>query len=188
MALIGNLLKQVLKTCESVCFQRYSVAVYLVRVFTAADLFSQLKLCSVESAERCRERSKYLYANGIKTTHCDFHFASRSLLLWHVMIFCLLFIFSPRQTTFWPREWNCDHRPPGFSHLSSEYTCVIIPDVFRCGSVFTVLHIFCFSCPAVSKASFLKVCHTFKLHYLNMLLPLPRPSWWRCGSVCHVEF
>ncbi|XP_010790323.1 E3 SUMO-protein ligase PIAS4-like, partial [Notothenia coriiceps] len=40
----------------NVCFQRYSVAVYLVRVFTAADLFSQLKLCSVESAERCRER------------------------------------------------------------------------------------------------------------------------------------
>lgn len=38
--------------------QRYSVAVYLVRVFTAADLFSQLKHCSVESAERCRERSK----------------------------------------------------------------------------------------------------------------------------------
>lgn len=43
----------------SLCvFQRYSVAVYLVRVFTAADLFNQLKLCSVESAERCRERSK----------------------------------------------------------------------------------------------------------------------------------
>lgn len=42
----------------NLCFQRYSVAVYLVRVFTAADLFSQLKLCSVESAERCRERSK----------------------------------------------------------------------------------------------------------------------------------
>lgn len=41
-----------------ICLQRYSVAVYLVRVFTAADLFSQLKLCSVESAERCRERSK----------------------------------------------------------------------------------------------------------------------------------
>uniref|UniRef100_A0A3Q3J4C0 Protein inhibitor of activated STAT, 4a n=1 Tax=Monopterus albus TaxID=43700 RepID=A0A3Q3J4C0_MONAL len=36
--------------------KRYSWAVYLVRVFTAADLFSQLKLCSVESAERCRER------------------------------------------------------------------------------------------------------------------------------------
>ncbi|KAI3368865.1 hypothetical protein L3Q82_025849 [Scortum barcoo] len=36
--------------------KRYSVAVYLVKVFTAADLFSQLKLCSVESAERCRER------------------------------------------------------------------------------------------------------------------------------------
>ncbi|KAM9384900.1 E3 SUMO-protein ligase PIAS4-A [Pholidichthys leucotaenia] len=36
--------------------KRYSVGVYLVRVFTAADLFSQLKLCSVESAERCRER------------------------------------------------------------------------------------------------------------------------------------
>ncbi|KAM7410160.1 hypothetical protein PAMA_001553 [Pampus argenteus] len=36
--------------------KRYSVAVYLVRVFTAADLFSQLKLCSVESADRCRER------------------------------------------------------------------------------------------------------------------------------------
>lgn len=39
--------------------QRYSVAVYLVRVFTATDLFSQLKLNSVESAERCRERSKF---------------------------------------------------------------------------------------------------------------------------------
>ncbi|XP_061681601.1 E3 SUMO-protein ligase PIAS4-A isoform X1 [Syngnathoides biaculeatus] len=36
--------------------KRYSVAVYLVRMFTASDLFSQLKLCSVESAERCRER------------------------------------------------------------------------------------------------------------------------------------
>ncbi|CAB1444311.1 unnamed protein product [Pleuronectes platessa] len=36
--------------------KRYSVAVYLVRVFTATDLFSQLKLCSVESADRCRER------------------------------------------------------------------------------------------------------------------------------------
>ncbi|KAM8889368.1 E3 SUMO-protein ligase PIAS4-A [Synchiropus splendidus] len=36
--------------------KRYSVAVYLVKVFTAADLFTQLKLCSVESAERCRER------------------------------------------------------------------------------------------------------------------------------------
>ncbi|TKS65352.1 E3 SUMO-protein ligase PIAS4 [Collichthys lucidus] len=36
--------------------KRYSVAVYLVRVFTAADLFSQLKHCSVESAEHCRER------------------------------------------------------------------------------------------------------------------------------------
>ncbi|XP_077572625.1 E3 SUMO-protein ligase PIAS4-A isoform X2 [Stigmatopora nigra] len=36
--------------------KRYSVAVYLVRMFTASDLFSQLKLCSVETAERCRER------------------------------------------------------------------------------------------------------------------------------------
>ncbi|KAK6309128.1 hypothetical protein J4Q44_G00205910 [Coregonus suidteri] len=36
--------------------KRYSVAVYLVRVFTSAELFSQLKHCSVESAERCRER------------------------------------------------------------------------------------------------------------------------------------
>ncbi|KAM4629274.1 E3 SUMO-protein ligase PIAS4-A [Polymixia lowei] len=36
--------------------KRYSVAIYLVRVFTSADLFSQLKICSVESAERCRER------------------------------------------------------------------------------------------------------------------------------------
>ncbi|XP_048832522.1 E3 SUMO-protein ligase PIAS4-A-like isoform X1 [Brienomyrus brachyistius] len=36
--------------------KRYCVAVYLVRVFTAADLFSKLKLCSVESADRCRER------------------------------------------------------------------------------------------------------------------------------------
>ncbi|XP_037530711.1 E3 SUMO-protein ligase PIAS4-A [Nematolebias whitei] len=36
--------------------KRYSVAVYLVRVFTAADLFNQLKLCSVENPERCRER------------------------------------------------------------------------------------------------------------------------------------
>lgn len=47
-----------LTASDLLCFQRYSVAVYLVRVFTAADLFSQLKLCSVESAERCRERSK----------------------------------------------------------------------------------------------------------------------------------
>ncbi|CAK6955280.1 E3 SUMO-protein ligase PIAS4-A [Scomber scombrus] len=45
------------KVNQSYCHvPRYSVAVYLVRVFTAADLFSQLKLCSVESAERCRER------------------------------------------------------------------------------------------------------------------------------------
>ncbi|KAK1805955.1 hypothetical protein P4O66_013000, partial [Electrophorus voltai] len=36
--------------------KRYSVAVYLVRVFTSAELFNQLKHCSVESAERCRER------------------------------------------------------------------------------------------------------------------------------------
>ncbi|KAJ8374517.1 hypothetical protein SKAU_G00050970 [Synaphobranchus kaupii] len=36
--------------------KRYCVAVYLVRVFTSAELFSQLKHCSVESAERCRER------------------------------------------------------------------------------------------------------------------------------------
>ncbi|CAN9500540.1 unnamed protein product [Ophioblennius macclurei] len=36
--------------------KRYSVALYLVRVFTSADLYSQLKLCSVENAERCRER------------------------------------------------------------------------------------------------------------------------------------
>ncbi|XP_067088113.1 E3 SUMO-protein ligase PIAS4-A [Osmerus mordax] len=36
--------------------KRYSVAVYLVRVFTSAELFSQLKLCSVETAQRCRER------------------------------------------------------------------------------------------------------------------------------------
>uniref|UniRef100_A0A1A8ML04 RING-type E3 ubiquitin transferase n=1 Tax=Nothobranchius pienaari TaxID=704102 RepID=A0A1A8ML04_9TELE len=36
--------------------KRYSVAVYLVRVFTAADLFNQLKLCSVENPDRCRER------------------------------------------------------------------------------------------------------------------------------------
>lgn len=48
-----------LKYVNLCLLQRYSVAVYLVRVFTAADLFSQLKLCSVESAERCRERSKY---------------------------------------------------------------------------------------------------------------------------------
>ncbi|KAL2089901.1 hypothetical protein ACEWY4_014589 [Coilia grayii] len=36
--------------------KRYSVAIYLVRVFTSAELFNQLKHCSVESAERCRER------------------------------------------------------------------------------------------------------------------------------------
>uniref|UniRef100_A0A8C7RJ52 RING-type E3 ubiquitin transferase n=1 Tax=Oncorhynchus mykiss TaxID=8022 RepID=A0A8C7RJ52_ONCMY len=36
--------------------KRYSVAVDLVRVFTSAELFGQLKHCSVESAERCRER------------------------------------------------------------------------------------------------------------------------------------
>ncbi|KAG7456818.1 hypothetical protein MATL_G00239970 [Megalops atlanticus] len=36
--------------------KRYCVALYLVRVFTSAELFSQLKHCSVESPERCRER------------------------------------------------------------------------------------------------------------------------------------
>ncbi|KAG9350583.1 hypothetical protein JZ751_024472 [Albula glossodonta] len=36
--------------------KRYCVAVYLVRVFTSAELFNQLKHCSVESADRCRER------------------------------------------------------------------------------------------------------------------------------------
>ncbi|KAI7791322.1 E3 SUMO-protein ligase PIAS4-A [Triplophysa rosa] len=36
--------------------KRYSVAVYLVRVFTSGELFNQLKHCSVESPERCRER------------------------------------------------------------------------------------------------------------------------------------
>ncbi|KAL4608077.1 E3 SUMO-protein ligase PIAS4-like [Arapaima gigas] len=36
--------------------KRYCVALYLVRVFTSAELFNQLKHCSVESAERCRER------------------------------------------------------------------------------------------------------------------------------------
>lgn len=36
--------------------KRYSVALYLVRVFTSEDLYSQLKLCSVENAERCRAR------------------------------------------------------------------------------------------------------------------------------------
>ncbi|XP_063057434.1 E3 SUMO-protein ligase PIAS4-A [Engraulis encrasicolus] len=36
--------------------KRYSVAIYLVRVFTSAELFNQLKHGSVESAERCRER------------------------------------------------------------------------------------------------------------------------------------
>ncbi|KAJ8274104.1 hypothetical protein COCON_G00087290 [Conger conger] len=36
--------------------KRYCVSLYLVRVFTAADLFTRLKHYSVESAERCRER------------------------------------------------------------------------------------------------------------------------------------
>nr|XP_023653876.1 E3 SUMO-protein ligase PIAS4-like isoform X1 [Paramormyrops kingsleyae] len=36
--------------------KRYCVALYLVRVFTAAELFNQLETCSVESADRCRER------------------------------------------------------------------------------------------------------------------------------------
>ncbi|XP_077462633.1 E3 SUMO-protein ligase PIAS4-A isoform X2 [Stigmatopora argus] len=36
--------------------KRYSVAVYLVRMYTASDLFSQLKHSSLETAERCRER------------------------------------------------------------------------------------------------------------------------------------
>uniref|UniRef100_A0A8C1XII3 Protein inhibitor of activated STAT, 4a n=1 Tax=Cyprinus carpio TaxID=7962 RepID=A0A8C1XII3_CYPCA len=36
--------------------KRYSVAVYLVRVFTSGELFNQLKHCSVESPDRCRER------------------------------------------------------------------------------------------------------------------------------------
>ncbi|MBN3303160.1 PIAS4 ligase, partial [Amia calva] len=35
--------------------QRYCVALYLVQVFTSADLFSKLKRFSVESSERCRE-------------------------------------------------------------------------------------------------------------------------------------
>ncbi|XP_064184625.1 E3 SUMO-protein ligase PIAS4b isoform X2 [Anguilla rostrata] len=36
--------------------KRYCVSLYLVRVFTAAELFTQLKHFSVESTERCRER------------------------------------------------------------------------------------------------------------------------------------
>ncbi|KAJ8357715.1 hypothetical protein SKAU_G00205090 [Synaphobranchus kaupii] len=36
--------------------KRYCVGLYLVRVFTAAELFTQLKHFSVESTERCRER------------------------------------------------------------------------------------------------------------------------------------
>lgn len=40
------------------------------------------------------------------------------------------FIYSSRQTTLWPREWNCDHRPPGVSHLSSEYTDMRTRDAF----------------------------------------------------------
>lgn len=56
--------------------QRYSVAVYLVRVFTSAELFSQLKHCSVESAERCRERSKWPH-----------HFS--------FMLYCILVMFTP---------------------------------------------------------------------------------------------
>ncbi|XP_066551568.1 E3 SUMO-protein ligase PIAS4-A [Amia ocellicauda] len=35
--------------------KRYCVALYLVQVFTSADLFSKLKRFSVESSERCRE-------------------------------------------------------------------------------------------------------------------------------------
>ncbi|XP_069042101.1 E3 SUMO-protein ligase PIAS4-A isoform X2 [Lepisosteus oculatus] len=35
--------------------KRYCVALYLVQVFTSAELFSKLKRFSVESAERCRE-------------------------------------------------------------------------------------------------------------------------------------
>lgn len=106
-------------------FQRYSVAVYLVRVFTAADLFSQLKLCSVENAERCRERSKcwfYICANGNKSVQCNFTVAATNWLKLLTVSFCRYFISSPRQTAVWSREWNCDYRPPGFPHLSSEYT------------------------------------------------------------------
>lgn len=36
--------------------KRYLVVTYLVPGFTSADLFGQLKLCSVESAERCSVR------------------------------------------------------------------------------------------------------------------------------------
>lgn len=122
-----------LTACVFLCFQRYSVAVYLVRVFTAADLFSQLKLCSVESAERCRERSKcHLHplsvvflriGTGVKkgTLAFTFYLMPQALVMCHD-----IFIpFSSRQTTIWSREWNCDHGPSSFSHLSSEYTFII---------------------------------------------------------------
>lgn len=91
--------------------QRYSVAVYLVRVFTAADLFSQLKLCSVESAERCRERSK-------------FQLLTAAPQMSHDHDRCVCAACSPRQTTIWSRERNCDNGPPSLPHLSSEYSLV----------------------------------------------------------------
>lgn len=103
-----------------ICLQRYSVAVYLVRVFTAADLFSQLKHCSVESAERCRERSKCRLRTPAQ---CLCH--SSPMSSFQLLMSVVSLIRSPRQTTIWSGERNCDNRPPSVPHLSSEYTLVL---------------------------------------------------------------
>lgn len=105
--------------------QRYSVAVYLVRVFTAADLFSQLKHCSVESAERCRERSKcqlhtHLRWNSSTAFVCFNLTDHRSLF--QLLMSVVSVICSPRQTTIWSRKRNCNNGPPSLPHLPSEYT------------------------------------------------------------------
>lgn len=62
----------------------------------------------------------------------------------------LSFIHSTRQTTFWPREWNCHHRPPGVSHLSSEYFFVVCMSCCLTRNTlafiaFANLHIICIS-------------------------------------------
>lgn len=127
------------------CFQRYSVAVYLVRVFTAADLFNQLKLCSVESAERCRERSKWtvntlLYSLNTVFGRLDARgsLSMRTLTTyWQtemLLSLFLQFIYSSRQTSFWSREWNCNHRPQSFFNLSGEYIYKDTSDMFSCTS------------------------------------------------------
>lgn len=159
-----------------VYLQRYSVAVYLVRVFTATDLFSQLKLNSVESAERCRERSKF---------HSRTHLTGfSSLVPWPVLDGCgsveIIFkrnlIFAPfffsfqssRQAAIWSREWNSNYRTSGVSYLSSE--CTLLTRHFA-HSCLTHTFIYCVLTILFSFSCLVFVC-----------------SWWRCDSVCRVGF